>query len=191
MSMIFDLPTEVEFGGRSWRINTDYRDVLRVLMAFEDVDLADDEKAFIGLHNLYPDWKDIPTEDTQAAFDTAIQFIDAGQLPDGEGPSPRTMDWVQDAPLIFPAINRSAGFEVRGVDYMHWWTFLGYFLEIRDTTYATVLSLRQKKFGRNRKKLEKHEQEFWNNNRSICELKARYTEAELEERDRLNKLLGG
>ena len=55
MSMIFDLPTEVEFGGRSWRINTDYRDVLRVLMAFEDVDLADDEKAFICLHNLYPD----------------------------------------------------------------------------------------------------------------------------------------
>ena len=191
MSMIFDLPNEVEFGGRSWRINTDFRDVLRVLTAFEDVDLPDEEKAYICLQNLYPDLDQIPTEDLQAAFDEAIRFIDAGQQATEEGPSPRTMDWNQDAPLIFSAVNRSAGFEVRAVEYMHWWTFVGFFMEIRDTTFATVLGLRQKKFGKHRKKLEKHEQEFWNNNRSICELKARYTEAELEERDRLNKLLGG
>ena len=191
MSMIFDLPNEVEFGGRSWRINTDYRDVLRVLTAFEDQDLDDNEKAFICLHNLYPDLDDIPAEDLQAAFDAAIRFIDAGQQATEEGPSPRTMDWNQDAPLIFSAVNRSAGFEVRAVEYMHWWTFVGFFMEIRDTTFATVLGLRQKKFGKHRKKLEKHEQEFWNNNRSICELTPRYTEEDLAEKERLKKLLGG
>ena len=186
--MIFDLPTALEVGGKEWDIATDYRDILRILTAFEDPDLTQEEKVMLCLYNLYVDLEDMPQEQLQAAFDAAIQFIDHGS---GGKDGPRTMDWTQDAPLIFPAVNRAAGFEVRSVEYMHWWTFLGYFMEIRDTTYATVLSLRQKKFGRNRKKLEKHEQEFWNNNRSICELKARYTEAELEERDRLNKLLGG
>ena len=188
--MIFDLPTSLSFGGRSWPIHSDYRDVLRTLSAFEDPDITDQEKAYICLHNLYPDFEDIPPEDLQAAFDAALAFIDHGNDESG-GPSPRTMDWAQDAPLIFPAVNRAAGFEVRSVEYMHWWTFLGFFMEIRDTTYATVLGLRQKKYGKHRKKLEKHEQEFWKNNASICELKPRYTEEELAEQEALKSILGG
>ena len=187
--MIFDLPTTLEVGERKWPINTDYRDVLRTLTAFEDPNLTEQEKAYICLHNTFPGFEGIPQRDLQAAFDAAIVFIDHGNK--GEGPSPRTMDWTQDAPLIFPAVNRAAGFEVRSVEYMHWWTFLGFFMEIRDTTYATVLGLRQKKYGKHKKKLEKHEQEFWKNNASICELKARYTDEELDERAALNRLLEG
>lgn len=189
MRMIFDLPTKLEFGGREWAINSDYRDVLRTLTAFEDPDLTDEEKAYICLHNFYPDLKDIPQEDLQAALDAAIDFIDHG-AGDDSGPSPRTMDWEQDAPLIFPAVNRAAGFEVRSAAYMHWWTFMGFFMEIRDTTYATVLGLRQKKYGKHRKKLDKQEEEFWKNNHAICVLKAKYTEEDLAEKERLKKLLG-
>ena len=187
--MIFDLPTALEFGGRAWAIHTDYRDVLRTLTAFEDPNLTDEEKAYICLHNTYPDLAEIPQKDLQAALDAAIAFIDHGATDDG--PSPRTMDWEQDAPLIFPAVNRAAGFEVRSAEYLHWWTFMGFFMEIRDTTFATVLSLRQKKYGKHRKKLEKHEQEFWKNNASICELKTRYTDEELAEQERIRKIIGG
>ena len=126
----------------------------------------------------------MPRELYQAAYDAAMAFIDRG----GDGrPGPRTMDWTQDAPLIFPAVNRVAGFEVRAVDYLHWWTFLGYFMEIRDSTYATVLSLRQKK-ARGRR-LEKHEKEFWQQNAEICRLKSRLTEAEAAEKARLEAIL--
>ena len=114
-------------------------------------------------------------------------IIDHGQRADG--PSPRTMDWEQDAGLIFSAVNRAAGFEVRSAKYIHWWTFVGYFMEIKDSTYATVLGLRGKRARG--KKLEKGEQEFWNQNRGICELKKRYTEEELEEQERLKAILGG
>lgn len=185
--MIFDLPTSVEFGGREWAIETDYRQVIRVLSAFEDPDLTEAEKATICLYNLYVDLEDIPGDQMQEAFDAALAFIDAGNGGDEGGP--RTMDWTQDAPLIFPAVNRAAGFEVRSVDYMHWWTFLGYFMEIKDTTYATVLGIRSKK-GRG-KKLEKWEKDYWNENRKVCELKTRYTEEELEEQERLRKIIGG
>ena len=167
--MIFDLPTSLDVAGRRWAINSDYRDVLRTLAAFGDPDLTDGEKVAVCLHNTYPDHRDIPPGQAQAAFDAAVAFIDHGG---GAGrPAPRTMDWTQDANLIFPAVNKAAGFEVRGVGYMHWWTFMGYFMEIRDTTYATILGLRGKKARG--KKLEKDEQEFWNRNREICELKPR------------------
>ena len=184
--MIYDLPWTVEFGGRSWPINTDYRDVLRVLTAFEDPDLSDEEKAYICLHNLYPDLPEIPRDQLQKAFDAALDFIDRGQQDDAHGP--RTMDWTQDAPLIFPAVNRSAGFEVRSVEYMHWWTFMGFFLEIRDSTYSTILGLRSKKA--HGKKLEKEEREFWSRNKKLCVIRTKLTEEEDAEKERLRKLLG-
>ena len=184
--MIYDLPRAVEFGGREWAINTDFRDVLNILEAFEDPNLTDQEKAFVCLYCLYADFEEIPRDDAAAAYDAAIRFIDHGSGETHDGP--RSMDWTQDAPLIFPAVNRAAGFEVRAVDYMHWWTFVGLFMEIRESVFATVLNLRQKK---NRgKKLEKHEKEFWDENKGICVLKARLTDEEIAEKDALEKLLG-
>jgi len=184
--MIFDLPTALEFGGRAWDIETDYRQVLRILTAYEDPDLTDGEKAMLCLYNLYVDFDDIPPGQLQAAYDAATAFIDHGNGAGAEGP--RTMDWTQDAGLIFPAVNRAAGLEVRSVAYMHWWTFLGYFMEIKDSVYATVLGLRSKKARG--KKLEKWEQEYWRQNRQLCEIRRRETENELAERERLNRLLG-
>ena len=109
---------------------------------------------------------------------------------EGKAPiQPRTMDWEQDAALIFPAVNRVAGFEVRAAKQLHWWTFLGYFMEIRDSTYATILALRQKKARG--KKLEKEEAEFWRRNAAACELKRRLTAKEREEKRRLEEMIGG
>jgi len=183
---IFSLPTALAFGGREWDIDPDFRQVLRILSALEDPDLTDEEKALVCLMDLYVDFTEIPGEQLQAAFDAAIAFIDHGA---GDGkPGPRTMDWGQDAPLIFPAVNRAAGFEVREAEYLHWWTFLGYFMEIRDSVYSTVLGLRGKKARH--KKLEKAEQEFWNENIGICRLRARLTEDEIAEKERLKQILG-
>lgn len=184
--MIYDLPRSVTFGGREWEINTDFRDVLTVLEAFEDVDLTDTEKAYVCLYNLYLDYEEIPAEHMQDAFDAAVRFIDCGGGREPHGA--RTMDWTQDAPLIFSAVNHVAGCEVRALEYLHWWTFIGYFMEIKDSTASTVFSLRQKKARG--KKLEKHEREYWDDNRDICEIKSRYTEAEKAEIDKLNAILG-
>ena len=185
MNAIYALPETLTVNGRAWDIDPDFRQVLRILTAFEDPDLTDGEKAALCLYNLYPDMDDIPREDLQAALDAAMDFIDHGA--DGKK-GPRTMDWTQDAPLIFPAVNRVAGFEVRSVDYMHWWTFLGLFMEIKDSVYSTVLSVRAKKAKG--KKLEKWEQDFFNENLSICRIRPRLTEAEKAEKERLMRILG-
>lgn len=182
--MIFDLPASLEVCGKEYAIRTDYRDVLRILLAFNDPELASNEKEYICLYLLYVDFDTIPQEDYPAAYKAAISFIDHGAKNDEH--SPRVMDWEQDANLLFPAINRAAGYEVRSVDYLHWWTFTGFFMEIKDCVFASVLHLRYKKAKG--KKLEKAEREFWDENRKICVLQPKLTAEEQAEKDRLNAL---
>lgn len=78
------------------------------------------------------------------------------------------IDWEQDAGIIFPAVNRIAGFETRGCQIIHWWTFYGWFMEIGDGLFSQVLSIRQKLSKG--KRLDKWEQEFLNNNPKLCKL---------------------
>ena len=98
--MIFDLPVTLEVKGTSWDIETDYRQIMRILTAFEDPDLTDNEKVVICLYNLYVDFDKMPPELYQEAYDAAIKFIDNGQKNENKGA--RVVDWTQDAPLIFP-----------------------------------------------------------------------------------------
>ena len=186
--MIFDLPTTVEFGGKVWNINSDYRDILTIILAFEDEELTDQEKVFVCLHNFYDDFENIPGDLVKDAYEKAIEFIDHGSTGDNKIKQ-RTMDWEQDANIIFPAINRVAGYEVRSVDYLHWWTFMGMFMEIKDSTASMVFSLRQKKARG--KKLEKYEQDYWNQNKGLCVLKRKETDEDKAEKERLKAMLGG
>lgn len=81
----------------------------------------------------------------------------------------KVMDWEQDEPILFPAINQVAGCEVRSVPYIHWWTFVGYFMEIREGIFSTVLGIRQKMAKG--KHLEKWEREFRRNNKRSVTLR--------------------
>lgn len=186
--MLFDLPKSLEVGGTSWDIRTDYRDILTILQAIDDQDLESREKIYVCMDIMYPNFEDMPQSLYEEAYKAAMNFISHGN-DDDKKTSKKNMDWEQDAPLLFPAVNHVAGFEVRSVEYMHWWTFLGYFMEISDGVYSTVLSLRSKK--NKGKKLEKWEQKWWQENLSICKLKKRYSEKEKAEQDALKALLGG
>lgn len=185
----WELPESLEVAGREYEIRTDFRDVLKILIAFHDPDMEEQEKIYVCLFILFLDFEELPPEDYEEAFKAAVQFIDCGrEWQDSPKKSPRVMDWEQDGNLLFPAINKVAGREVRTVDYMHWWTFMGCYMEISDGIFSTILSIRQKRAKG--KKLEKWEREFWQVNKDICVLKKKISQEEQEERDRLNALLG-
>lgn len=187
--MIGCLPRALEVNGIEYPIRTDFRDILTIMEAFEDPDLENKEKIFVMLYIIYPDFEDIPERDIEDAYRQAAWFIDCGaEHGNDQKNSPRLIDWGQDERILFPAINTAAGVEVRSLDYLHWWTFMGYFMEIREGTYSQVLQLRQKRAKG--KKLEKWEQEYWRNNKDLCVLRKRLSKEEREERDFLNELLG-
>ncbi|MBQ6679552.1 MAG: hypothetical protein IJM76_05965 [Lachnospiraceae bacterium] len=183
----WDLPTSLEIGGVGFSIRTDYRDVLKILHYFDDPEFEDDEKWFICLKILYPDWRKIPAENIGEAIQKAKEFLDGGFSGDERRSKRKLMDWDQDAPIIIPAINKVMGKEIRAERYMHWWTFMSAYMEINEGVFSTVLSIRAKK---GKKKLEKWEKEFYAENKEVVDLKRKYTAEELAEQERLNKLLG-
>ena len=182
--MFWELPESLEAGGKPYEIDSDFRTILRVLAAYGDPELSDSEKLLVCLYNVYVDAASIPVEHLQEAYEAAVRFIDNGQEREERGP--RAMDWEQDAPLIFPAVNSVAGFEVRLADYLHWHTFLGYFMEIKEGVFSTVMRLRQKR--NKNQKLDEAESEFWRNNEKICALKQKLTAKEQADYDRINAL---
>ena len=190
------LPTSLNVGGKDYKIRTDYRVILDILAAMNDPDIFEtgmsqeemqQEKIMTMLQILYINFDSMLTKDWKEAAEKACDFIDCGIKDDGK-PKPRTMDWDQDAPLIVPAINKSAKIDVRSVKYMHWWTFFGLYMEIGESTFSTVVSIREKK--RRGKKLEKWEREFYSKNKSLIDLKVRKVERSDEEKEALRQLFG-
>lgn len=183
--MIGQLPETVSINGRDVAINTDFRRALIVLQAFADPELTNRERAaimldaLIGLENVNPG-------EEQEALERCVWFIDCGHKFDQNKPRKKLMDWEQDEQLIFSAVNHVAGTETRALPYLHWWTFIGYFNEIHDGLFSTVLMIRQKKAKG--KKLEKSEREFYQQNKDMVDIKTKISEEEQAEIDRLNEI---
>lgn len=179
--MIGELPQALEVGGVMYPINSDYRYALLIFEAFNDPELEIEDKAAACISCLYCQPESIPPELIEEAYEQAVWFLDGGDIPHGTS-KVKTYDWKQDEALIFSAVNNVAKREVRepGV-YTHWWTFLGYFMEIGEGILSTVIHIRKKQAKG--KPLEKYEQEYLSENRSLVELKKRLTEEEQAEYD--------
>lgn len=181
----FSLPTGLEVGGKTYHIRTDYRVVLDILTAYGDPELDGADKTQVLIEILYIDYETIPMEHMEEAVKQASWFIDAN-LPADNKPKAVTMNWFKDAPIIIPEINKNIGTEVRSVEYMHWWTFFGAYMQIGgDGLYSSILNVRQKRaIG---EKLEKWESKFYKENQALCDLDWEQKQKELEA---VEKLIG-
>lgn len=187
---VWELPTFLQVGSKNREIRTDFRVILDVLTYFNNPEYEPDEQWEICLRILFTDeeFESFSLKDVEEAKQQVIWFIDMGMKDDGKV-KPRVMDWEQDAAVIIPSINRVIGKEIRTMDYMHWWTFLGAYMEIGESLFSQILSIRIKKARG--EKLEKWEQEFYRENKQLIELHRKYTEAEKEEKAELLRMLDG
>ena len=184
--MIGALPEKLIVGDTEYGIRTDYRNVLQIFEAFSDQELEHGEKWIVAIYLLLEaftcaDDVYVAAEDgfdVNEAVKQIIWFISAGQEPGDKKELP-TYDWAQDEQMIFSAVNKVAGKETRELEYLHWWTFLGYFNEVGEGTLSFIVGIRSKL--NKKKKLEKHEMEFLNNNPGMVRLEKRKTTEELEQ----------
>lgn len=185
--MSWTLPASLNIGGADFAIRTDFRAILDILEAFNDPDLPDYAKKQVMLEILFPDWEEIPEKYLEEAVLKAMEFIDCGQKDDGKI-KPRMMDWEQDSDLIIPAVNKIANVgDIRAVNYMHWWTFFGYFMEIGDCLFSQVLNIRYKNI--HGKKKEKWEKEFYKENKKLIDLRKKTSEEDVMRRNAERKAL--
>lgn len=194
--MVGCLPEELTVNETAYKIRTDYRNVLQIFEVLNDKDLENADKWIVAVYLLFYNFEstDAVVEAVKSGFDfkeavnQIIWFINAGKqnkkTDKREKPS---YSWQQDEQMIFSAVNKVANKEIREVDYMHWWTFLGYFNEVGEGTFSFVVGIRNKiNRGKN---LEKHEKEFYSRNKEIVDIKQPLSEEELEQEREFSALL--
>lgn len=180
----WQLPESAVIGGEEYEINSDYRDILEIIKRLNDPDKPEYVRWRIAIAMFYEG--EIPQEYEQEAMEFLSTFISYGEK--DAKPGPKLIDWEQDTRVIVADVNKVAGTEIRALPYLHWWTFLSYFSAIGEGQLSTVVAIRDKL--RRGKKLEKWEQEFYRENKSLVDLKKRYSAEELNEQVRIKKLLG-
>ena len=151
------LPAVLRVGAADFAIRTDYRVILSIFRVMNGEDYTEAEKWEIALRSFYINADALP--DIEEAIRQMTQFFSGGaDADDDDRKRPQLMDWEQDADILIPAVNKAAGYDVRGVDYLHWWTFLSYYMEIGESTFSTVVGIRRKmEYG---EKLETYEKQF-------------------------------
>lgn len=156
---MYDLPRSLEINGKNYEIRSDFRVILDIFVGFEDKDLTDTEKWLVAVQILFIDYDLI--DDIETAMKKASWFINCGKKTI-EKNIPKRFDWKQDFQYIVAPINKIHNgkcADIREEEYVHWWTFMGYFNEIGESTFSTIVGIREK--IRKGKKLDKHEQEFY------------------------------
>ena len=181
----WELPREADIGGRTYRLHTDYRQILKIFACLQQEDIPEFIRWQIALELFFGE--QIPDEGFQQAAEYFRWFVSCGQE-EGETPGPCLIDWEQDAQVIVSDVNRAAGQEIRSLPYLHWWTFLGWFHSIGEGNLSTLVSVRNK-LNRG-KKLEKWEQEYYRQNKNMVKMRKKYSASELAEQEQLQKLLG-
>lgn len=177
--MIGVLPKSLTLGEKQYPIRTDFRVALRIFEAFDDKTLTAHEQAYICLKNIFYEPESIPDELLQQAVERAYWFLGGGDMPSSQEESVKLLDWKQDEGILFPAVNKSAGFEVRECEYLHWWTFLGFFSEIGEGLFTSVMSIRQKRARG--KPLEKYEKEFYIKNKHLINIRSAEDDEAMDE----------
>ncbi len=192
--MIGSLPETLTVGIEDYSIRTDYRNVLQVFEAFQDPELTREEKWIVAVYLLFKNFScdnDV-LQATQNGFDLGEAmkqiswFISSGQ-PEKQIVEFPVYDWVKDEQIIFSSVNKVAGGEIRELEYLHWWTFLGYFNEVGEGTFSFIVGIRHKL--NHGKKLEKHEKEFLSHNKELVLMKKPKTKEEQKQEDAYNALL--
>lgn len=169
--MSYELPTSLQIGEQSYHIrnNADYRMILDCFSCLEDAELTKEERIIGCLMIFYEDINDI--EDVDAVFGDDVEeavkrmfwFFNCEDEAIAHNHSNHVLvDWNKDSQIISAAINKVAGREIRTEPYIHWWTFMGYYMGIGECLFSTVIGIRDKIV--NGKKLEKYESKFRNEN---------------------------
>ena len=179
------LPKTARLGEIEYTLHTDFRDILEIFFYFEDPDLPDALKWRIATALFYDG--EIPEAQLPSAMQFLADFLRGGRQ-ESEKPAPKLLDWEQDGAVIIAEVNKVAGQEIRALPFVHWWTFLSWFHGIGEGQLSTLVGIREKL--RKGKKLEPYEKEFYHTHKAAVDMKTRYSQQELAEQQRLEKLLG-
>lgn len=166
---MYSLPTTVVVNDEIYKIRQsgDFRVILDCFSALQDDEISEDARVLASLITFYENFScidDLPddVETLKVLISEMYNFFNCGKNNMGAKSEVSLIDWDGDSQMICAAVNRVAGTEIRSIPYIHWWTFLGYYMSIGESVLSTVVGIRDKIVRG--KKLEKWEKDFRSSN---------------------------
>lgn len=204
--------TSLAVDGVEYKIDSDFRTALDIMRMYNDKAISPLVKHMCMLEMLYCYYDedldevvvDIPNDIEKAIYEAMcfLNYEDEVEVPgkvesknlteeeqflldedNFEKKDRKLLDFDKDYKMLFSAINKIySGIDIRGEDYVHWHTFLGYCQELDENSMIVFISdLRRKIYDR--EKLEKHEEKFYRNNRKLVEQSMDFISEQKEEFD--------
>lgn len=184
MNVLTDkFPTKIKVNNKILNINSDFRNCIKIIEAFEDEDLLDEEKYLILIKRLYID--EVEDDCLQEAIIKGIKFLDLGEEnKNNEENVKRLYSFTKDDNYIYTGIRQSHNIDLNSIDYLHWWNFVYLFLDIgQDCMFNQLIYYRKRK---NEGKLTKEERKVYISMRKILDLD--YEEDDDEDDEFMQKL---
>ena len=164
----YRLPKSVMIEDCEVPIDTDFRNILKIFEILNDPDLLTEERVLISLDWFYD--SDDYCKDIELATKEMFSFICMDDIENQKPSNSKPVyDWEADFDIIVAPVNKILGTDVRGLEYLHWWTFLSAFMEIGESTFNTFVGIRTKL--NKGVKLEKYEEKILKENRDKIILK--------------------
>lgn len=182
--MTYDLPKSIEIGGEEYAIRSDFRAILDVMEILNDADITDQERGYLALMYFYEDFQNIPPQNYREAVEKCFWFINGGKSEKAKK-SPRLVDWEKDFPYIVSPVNHVIGYEIRAAEYLHWWTFLAAYMEIKECVFSQIVRVRN--LQAKGTPLDKQDREWYRQNADLVRIPTKLTKAE---REYLEKMSG-
>lgn len=183
--LIQKFPTKIRIDDVVYEINADFRNCLKIIMAFEDSELAEMDKYEILIRRLY---KKMP-HNFEKAVKEGVRFLDCGEEHKAVSSSEkRVYKFSKDGRYIYSAIKQTHQVDLEEIEFLHWWKFVFLFSDIKsDCAFSNMVYLRNKK---NEGKLTKEERKIYVKSREILDINYDDTPSE-EEREFMRRLQGG
>ena len=139
MNILTDvLPESVTTSNTEYKVRSSFRDCLRILLAYEDNELTNQEKmeVLLSIFVIVPD-------DIEEAVRQANWFLNGGEE-SKESEGPRVYSFAKDAAMIFAAFKQVHGIDLTTAD-LHWWQFVALFQAVianQDSAFGSLVTLR-------------------------------------------------
>jgi hypothetical protein len=139
-------PMTCEVHGREYRINTDFRVVLKYLRLLEGDDTQDDKNLF-ALILFYGQEQLLFPDDVEGLFEYITLFINRGEVNTKRSSNEVYFDLLEDSGRVFAAFIQVYKINLRKEKLIHWWVFYDLLESLpKETHLADVIEIRSKKF---------------------------------------------
>lgn len=177
--LINKFPTTVEIDGEEVAINYDFRNCLKIILAFEDENLTDYEKVIVALSLFY---KEIP-KNIISAEEKMIEFLNMGEKDKTSENEYRTYSLEKDAKYIYSGIQKTHNIDLNSEEDMHFWKFMNLFMELDENCFFNQLVYLRKQ--KQKGKLTDYEKELYFSLGDVVEIKEKVLDKDSTEK--LNK----